>query len=297
MDSPIVLIIYHKPERTRKIIDVLRGVKPKKIFVIADGPKNELDYKECTKTRAQVDKIDWDCEVVRKFSDKNIGLRKNIVGGLNWVFGITDRAIILEDDLNLDPSFFKFCDEMLEKYKNDGRVISVSGNNFLFGKVQISESYYFSRYVHSWGWATWRRAWLLYDDSMSDWKNLKRLNYLNTYLKSRVLCLYWKIIFDLVNSRRIDSWAYVWTYTAFKNQKLTIIPSKNLVSNSGYGRSATHTMFKVKTMGMKVDKMNFPLKHPKIVAENLKADEITEKNIYLRLSVISSMLLKLIINK
>ena len=158
MKTPVVLIIYHRPELTKKVIEALRLVKPKKIFVIADGPKSKKDEKVCLKTRVLIKTIDWDCQIFKKYANKNMGLRKRVVSGLNWVFEKVDKAIILEDDLVIDPSFFKFCEDLLNKYKDNKEIISISGNNFQFGKVSTKSSYYFSHYVHSWGWATWRRA-------------------------------------------------------------------------------------------------------------------------------------------
>ncbi len=292
MKAPIVLIIYNRSYLTKKIIDVLRNIKPKTIYVIADGPKDDTDFGKCRQARNEVEKIDWNCTIHKRYSKINNGLRRNMVNGLDWVFKSVDRAIILEDDLTIDESFFKFCDELLEKYKDSDEIISISGNNFQFGKTKIKESYYFSKYVHSWGWATWRRGWKLYDDSMKDWLVISKDKSFQNYFQNIFSVMYWKQIFKLVYQGEINSWAYIWSYTAFKNQKLTIIPKVNLVSNTGYGKQATHTFFKIRTMGMKTEKINFPLKHPNNIVENKKADLVTERNVYMNPFVVLSLLAK-----
>lgn len=292
MKTPVVLIIYHRPELVNKLIENLRFVKPKKIYVIADGPKNMEDKIACESTRAVIDTIDWPCEVKKIYSKDNLGLRRRVVSGLNEVFSIEDRAIILEDDLVPDPSFFKFCDELLEKYENDERIISISGNNFQFDKNKIKESYYFSKYVHSWGWATWKRAWHLYDDNMESWKKLRKTNWLGKILDNYIATLYWRMIFDLVNTGKIDSWAYRWTYSAMLAKGLTIIPNRNLVSNVGVGESATHTKKNERKLNMPTHKIRFPLIHPKEVRINKKCDKTTEKNVYLTTRIALGLIIR-----
>lgn len=297
MKTPVVLIIYHRPSLVKKVVDAIREAKPHDVFVVADGPKDKIDEELCLQTRKEIDKIDWECEVHKKYSSRNLGLRNNVANGLNWVFDKVDRAVILEEDLLIDKSFFRFCDELLEKYENNDKIISISGNNFLFGEVNIKESYYFSKYVYSWGWATWRRAWKLYDNGMKDWLSIRKTNYLKNYFKNFSFALYWEQIFDLVYKRDINSWAYCWMFTAFKNTKFTIVPNKNLVSNVGYGKEATNTFFRTRTMNMKTEAVSFPLIHPKNISTNLKADNVTKKNIYLNLFVLGSLIARIFFNK
>ena len=295
MNIPIVLIIYHRPDLIKNLVNALRSVKPKNIYVVADGPKAPQDKAACDSARGMIKEIDWPCQIHKIYAKKNMGLRKRVVSGLDTVFKKEKWAIILEDDLIIDPSFFRFCDQLLKKYEKNDQIISISGNNFQFGKNEIKESYYFSRYVHSWGWATWKRAWDLYDDHLTDWTKLRHNNWLNTILSSRVLALYWTMIFDMVSAGQVDSWAYRWTYSAFKNTKLTIIPDRNLVSNIGYGTKATHTTRKSRVMGMETSKMIFPLKHPRRVQRNINADQQTEMVAYLSPIIILSLLIRSIV--
>lgn len=281
MKTPVVLIIYHRPEMTMKVIESIRRVKPGVVFVIADGPKDHIDNKKCLETRALVQSIDWKCKIYKNYARKNSGLRRRVVSGLNWVFSKVDKAIILEDDLVADPSFFQFCEILLKKYENNSKILSISGNNFQFNNNKMEYSYYFSRYVHSWGWATWRRAWKQYDDNMTKWQSLRETNWLHKVFDNRVMELYWRKIFDTTFAGQVDSWAYRWTYSSLLNNGLTIIPKVNLVSNFGFDSRATHTTKKSKVTEMKINSVSFPLKHPHEIERSKKLDAITEDNAYL----------------
>ena len=297
-DVPILFLIFRRKDKALRVIESIAKVKPRKFYISQDGPRNKSEMLEILETReAILSKIDWDCKIYKRYSKKHLGIRRNIVESINWVFETSNKVIVLEDDLLVNISFFLFCKKLLQKYENNDRVISISGNNFQFGKTKTRNSYYFSRYIHSWGWATWKRAWRLYDDEMKDWTKLKKKNYLKSYLSKPISAIYWNNIFNLTSEREIDSWAYCWTYTAFKNKKLTIIPSKNLISNMGYGGKATHTLFKIKSMGMRVETLNFPLKHPRKIKINSKADDITEKNVYFNLLVLISLTLRIVVSK
>lgn len=297
MKTPVVLIIYHRPQMTKKVIDSLREVKPSQIFVIADGPKDKQDAEKCKKTRDFIESVDWKCKIHKKYSSKNLGLRERVVTGLDWVFSKVDRAIILEDDLVIDKSFYSFCEEMLEKYKNNEKVISISGNNFLFGRHNVKDSYFFSRHIYSWGWATWKRAWKLYDDTMSDWSQIKHKKTLNDRFKRWIELVYWNKIFDLTFERKINSWAYAWTYVALINNKLTVVPSINLVSNVGTGQGATHTSIKSKVLNVPIERIDFPLKHPKMIKHDVKADSIVERTLYITPRNVAGLIVRSLSNR
>lgn len=297
MKTPVVIVIYHRPQMTVKVIDSLREVKPSQIFVIADGPKDKQDVKKCRETRDLIKSIDWECKIYKKYSSTNLGLRKHVVSGLNWVFSKVDRAIILEDDLVIDKSFYSFCEEMLEKYKNNEKIISISGNNFLFGRYNVKDSYFFSHHIYSWGWATWRRAWKLYDDTMSDWSQIKSKKILNDRFEGWMELAYWNRIFDLTFERKINSWAYAWTYTALVNNKLTVVPSVNLISNVGTGQGATHTTIKSRVLNVPIERINFPLKHPKVVKRDEKADSIIEYTLYITPRNVAGLILRFLSNQ
>ena len=292
---PVLLLIYKRPDLTKQLISSLSKIKPIKLYVVADGPKNEEEKRKVKETRDLIDKIDWECEIKRNYADKNMGLRRRVPSGIDWFFEHEEEGIILEDDLVPHPSFFGFCEVLLERYKDDERVVSISGNNFQFGKLSMKENYYFSRYVHSWGWATWKRAWEKYDNKMGDWPRIKKEGWLRNYLGDSFLARFWTKMFDLVYKNEIDSWAYVWTYSNFIQSGLTIIPDRNLVKNIGFGTQATHTKIVGKMSFVSTKKMPSTLKHPSFVMRNTEADRNTERVLYLTPRMIVGMITRLIL--
>ncbi len=282
--TPVVLFLYKRPETTVQVIRSISNVKPRKIYLIADGPKSVQERSLSNEARKIVeDNIDWQCDVIKYYSNKNLGLRRRIESGLNMVFQKEDKAIILEDDCVADSSFFYFSQNLLDLYKNNHSIMAISGSNFLFDRQKVKDSYYFSHYPHSWGWATWKRAWNKYDPHISDWPKFKHSLEFKQIFPNKLARYYWKMVFDSIYKDKIDSWAYRWTYSCIKNNLLCITPAKNLVKNIGVGMSATHTKFKTKAISQSIDSMNFPLIHPQIFALNYEFDRITEKHLYLNI--------------
>jgi|GEM_PF-1126017 hypothetical protein len=288
--TPIVLIAYNRPEILEKNLKFIKYLKLSKIYVVCDGPKNKDDKKKTDHVRSLIEKYLDKENLVKIYSSKNMGLRKRIVSGLNEVFKKEESAIILEDDCIADPSFFKLTEELLKKYKNNKNIGSISGSNYLLNNSLVKNSYYFSQYPHSWGWATWKRAWKLFDNEMSDWEK----HWENHSYSSWLVKWYWHLIFSAVNKLKINSWAYRWTYSCWKNSLLTIIPQKNLVTNIGVGKNASNTRFKSSILNMNSISIKFPLIHPKKIVVNKKLDKITEKNLYIKPRTIIGALIKLI---
>lgn len=292
LKSAVVLIIYKRSVNFIDIINALKNVKPSKLYIIADGPKPG-DKDECLKTRDTLEKIiNWPCVIHKNYSNINMGLKKRFNSGISWVFEKEDRAIFIEDDCIPHPTFFRFCDELLEKYKDNDNVLTISGDNFQFGKLNIKESYYFSRYPHVWGWATWKRAWSKYDPDIKDWENSSKYAWLSKVSTSKVSALNWKYIFDRMYQNKINTWDYQLTYMSLKNRGLNIIPTVNLVSNHGYDAAATHTKRKSRVMDMKVQEMKFPLSHPKTLEWNDRADKNIDRVVYLNPISVISLIIK-----
>jgi len=274
--TPIVLFIYRRSDNLERIIEVVRKAKPNEIYIISDGPKNESESKQVRKTRVQLERlINWPCKVHKNYAENNLGLKERFSTGIEWVFKTTDRAIFIEDDCIADPTFFKFCDELLERYKDDDRVMTISGNNFQFGSQKAKTSYYFSRYPHVWGWATWKRAWAKYDKDISDWPSHRQPSWLRDVTHGFIISKFWKYIFDRLYGGKINTWDYQLTYASFKNHGLNIIPSLNLVTNVGYGVGSTNIKKRNKTIGVPTSSMQFPLVHPK----RFEADDIADHRI------------------
>src|SRR4028118_433764 len=184
MKTPVVLIIFNRPAQTEKVFEVIRQAKPPKLLVIADGSRAERpgEAEKCAAARAVIDRVDWDCEVFKNYSDVNLGCDPRISSGLNWVFETVEEAIILEDDCVPHPTFFRYCEELLERYRHDARVMNISGQNVLFGRHRTEYSYYFSRYTLCWGWASWRRAWQYFDVDVKLWPEIRDQNLIKNVL-------------------------------------------------------------------------------------------------------------------
>lgn len=282
MNTPVAIFIYKRTQNLTLIFASLKKIKPKTLYLIADGPKDASEIAQVENTRKNLELlIDWPCQVHKNYSNTNLGLKKRFNSGINWVFNQEDQAIFLEDDCIPDPSFFRFCDELLEKYKDDERVFSISGNNFQFGKEKSKESYYFSKYPHIWGWATWKRSWEKYDSEMSDWHSRRQTNWLREVTDGFIISKFWKYIFDRLSSGKINTWDYQLTYASFKSRALNIIPSINLVTNVGYGTDSTNIKSLNKTIGVPTVPMQFPLVHPTKMKVDAVSDQAIENLVYL----------------
>ena len=276
--TAVAFIIFNRPDTTERVFAEIAQARPPRLLVVADGPRDDRpdERSRCHATRKIIERVNWECEVLTNFSDRNLGCKGRVASGLDWVFSVTDEAIVLEDDCLPAPSFFRFCDDMLERFRNDARVMAISGDNF----QQIrptSDSYYFSRYNHVWGWASWRRAWKHYDVDIAVWPYVKRSGLLRDILPDQNDVSYWETVFDMVFNDQIGTWDYQWTLACWLQSGLTVLPSKNLVSNIGFGVGATHTNRNSRLACMPVYDLEFPLDHPSFVVRNVKADRHTER--------------------
>jgi len=302
LKTPVVFIIFNRPDTTSRVFAEIAKARPPKLLVIADGPRanHPDDAEKCAAVRAIVDNVDWDCEVLTNYSNVNLGCKRRVSSGLDWVFDIVEEAIILEDDCLPHPTFFQFCEELLEKYRDDERIAMISGNNFLVGKKRTEYSYYFSRYTHIWGWASWRRAWDNYDVDMQLWPEIRDGGWLDDLLDNKKGVWYWNYIFQNVYKGKIDSWDYQWTFSCWIQSAMTIIPTVNLVSNIGFGSGAVHTKEENKFSNMLNKPITFPISHPPYILRDSVADYITEKTIFSGkplLKMGKSMLKQIIYNK
>jgi hypothetical protein len=275
MKSPIVLIIFNRPNHTKEVFSRIAEVKPTQLFIIADGPRNDDDIPKCQASQDIVKEISWDCEVYRNYSDINLGCGKRPATGISWVFEHVDRAIILEDDCIPHPDFFRFCDELLEKYENDTRVMQINGNNFQLGRKYGQYSYYFSRHSICWGWATWHRAWKLFDINVKLWAELRKQQWLYDILKDENLVKYFENIFQETYQEEIVSWwDHQWTFACWVHNGLSISPRNTLITNIGFGKDATHTKKPDSIWAyLPASAIDFPLKHPPYVMPNAEADQ------------------------
>lgn len=283
LTTPVAFLIFNRPETTARVFERIRQVKPRILLIIADGPRldNKQDMKRCQEVREIVENIDWNCQVFKNYSEINLGCKKRVASGLNWVFNMVEEAIILEDDCLPDISFFRFSEELLQYYCNDQRIMSISGNNFCPNVYQTEYSYCFSRYANIWGWATWRRAWRYYSLEMDLWQKIFKDNWLNQIFYDQTTVDYWKDIFLRTYKNQINTWDYQWLFTCWTQNGLSIVPKHNLVSNIGFSIDATHTKKgNHKSSNLSTYSLGFPLEHPPFMIPNRKADEYLQKNFF-----------------
>lgn len=245
MKKPVLFLIFNRPETTFRVFEAIRAYQPEDLFIAADGPRPHVstDAVRCAEVRTVAEKVDWRCRVHTLFREKNMGCRYGVADGITWFFDQVEEGIILEDDCLPSPDFFRFCEEMLVRYRDNEKVMHIGGTNFQDGIKRGDGSYYFSMIPHIWGWASWRRAWKKYDVNMTDFpeyiKNWKPSDFMpgHPYIQWRFQLLFRK---TYEKSPYFNTWDYQWHYAVVKNKGLTVIPNYNLVSN--IGESGTHTV-------------------------------------------------------
>ena len=274
LHTPVAFLIFNRPDLTAQVFEAIRQAKPHKLLVVADGPRFSEEAEKCEKARAVIQQVDWECEILTNFSNVNLGCKRRVSRGLDWVFSEVEEAIILEDDCLPTPSFFTFCQTLLEYYRHDERIMHISGNNFQFGQSRSEYSYYFSKYNPIWGWASWRRAWKHYDVEMKTWEEFKVSKIINSVHTDTYEQNYWLNIFEEVDKGLIDTWDYQWTYVCWSQGGLCIIPDVNLVSNIGFRSDGTHTTTESYLSNLpKAD--IWEIKHPPFVLSHREADAYT----------------------
>jgi hypothetical protein len=267
--TPVAFFIFNRPELTRLSFSAIREARPPRLYVVADGPRasHPQDRELTLAARAIVDDVDWPCQVIANFSDRNLGCKRRIASGLDWVFGQEERAIIIEDDCLVDQSFFPFCDQLLERYEDEPKVHMISGCNVHSDRLTTGASYYFSRCYHIWGWASWARAWRTYDLDMADWGARRKTEWPAALTGDQRVADLARHLFDLSHSNALDQWDFQWVYSGWKRDALAIVPSVNLVKNVGFGPQATHQRRPpAHVTRMSLSSMEFPLNHPSDVA-------------------------------
>lgn len=277
--TPVVFIIFKRPDTTEKVFEAIRQAQPPKLFVIADGPRSG-EVEMCAATRAIIDRVDWDCEVLKNYADVNMGCKQRVSGGLNWVFEQVEEAIILEDDCLPHPTFFRFCEELLEKYRHDERIMSIGGTNLLVEWKSDIQSYFFSNYFHCWGCATWKRVWNYYDVDMNLWTDSKIQKKVREVIGDDNQYFNRKKHLDSAYGGKVDSWAYPFFFMCLAHSGLSIRPSVNLVTNIGFTKNATHTKVADVRSGMPLNSMLFPLKEPLNVAADRQHDYEQYKKVW-----------------
>jgi hypothetical protein len=238
ISTPVVLLIYRRPELIRRVAERVFAANPPLLLVVADGPRDTSEQALCDEARNVIREFPWAGEVRWEAAERNLGLRRRVSSGIDWAFSQVERAIILEDDCLPEPSFFTYCEALLERYRDDERVMEIAGSSLTADSVDTDGSYYFSKYYHPWGWATWRRAWSLYDVDIARWPEIKRRGgfTFDTWVEKR----FWSRVFDRSHNREFNTWDYQWLFAMLSHSGMSAVPKTNLVTNIGFGPGGTH---------------------------------------------------------
>lgn len=272
--TPVLLIVFNRPEKTRSSLEAIAKAEPETLLVAADGPRNENESGLCAQTREIVDSMDWDCTVLKNYADRNMGCGVRIYTAIDWAFSMYDELIILEDDCIPGIDFFRFCSELLDNYRDKDKVMHISGNNFQGGQSRTRYSYYFSKYTHAWGWATWKRAWQHFEWDMRSWPAFRDQGKIRQMCSNKTERDYWTRIFDQMLEGADDVWDYKWNFSVWKQAGLVIVPDVNLVSNIGFGEGATHTKQENAFSNLPIQSLD-TIVHPENIERNIEADEFT----------------------
>jgi hypothetical protein len=274
LETAVLFMAFNRPETTSRVFDAIRKARPPRLYVAADGPRADRigETARVERVRKIATEVDWPCEMKTLFRKDNLGCKQAVSGAITWFFENEEEGIILEDDCLPHPDFFNFCETMLDYYRNDERVDVITGNNFQNGQQRGAGAYYFSKYNHCWGWASWRRAWRHYQGDLPFWPEWRGSDDWKAVCPDNIERRYWERIFDQVYAGAIDTWDYPWTACVWTHRGLTATPNVNLVTNIGFGVDATHTC------DPNAHQANMPVAalpeivHPQIVKQDKEAD-------------------------
>lgn len=274
--SAVLFICFNRKDSAQQVFNAIREAKPPRLYFACDGARTEEEWEKCNDVRSIQQQVDWDCELKTKFSDVNLGVKVGESTAMDWFFQHEEEGIILEDDTYPDNSFFRFCDEMLAKYRNDERIWNINGNNLMMEwEHGTMDSYYFSQHGYGayWGWASWRRVWDKYDVEMKEYPAVRKTPVLDDHFLDKSEKNEAYMLFDLTMTGEISSWDYQMDFARIVNKGYTIIPNKNLISNIGFGAEGTHTINENDPRNNKdLCALDFPLKHPAEVYVDEKRD-------------------------
>ena len=277
MKSPIAFLVFNRPECTARTFAAIREARPPRLLVVADGPRETRpeDVEKCRAVRALIDEgVDWPCTVERNYAIQNLGCAHRVASGLTWAFERSEQLVVVEDDCLPDPSFFEFCDELLDRYAADTRVGQICGCSRYVSKVERDTSYIFSRYGPIWGWASWRRAWKTYDLSMKTWPRFRSMKGLDGVTQSAAEAKFRTALYDGLHSNpQVSTWDFQWGYAKLSQGLLSIIPCRNLVTNIGGGADATHAVGR-SDLKLDAQSMPRPLIHPDFILPDAKFDRM-----------------------
>lgn len=280
--TPVLFLVFNRPDTTRKVFEAIRSAKPQRLYVAGDGPRpnreGETDLVNVVRQIATA--VDWECEVKTLFRDENLGCKYAVSEGITWFFENEEQGIILEDDCLPSQSFFRYCEELLHKYKDEESIYLVSGDSRGCESFEMKEDYGFCKYPMIWGWASWSRVWKNYDSELKDWPK-QRETLLSSVSSYKPTVRFWKTIFNRMYKNKIDTWDYQFCYLLLKNKGKCIVPKVNLITNLGFGADATHTFnSQCESANRERFEINFPLNHSPHPESEIKINDFFDRNVF-----------------
>lgn len=276
MNTAVLLLVFNRPDTTKKVLGQIRKVKPKRLYVGCDAARATKigEDQVVGEVRSIIQEmVDWECELHTLYQTQNLGCKMAVSGALSWFFEQEEMGIILEDDCLPDLSFFSYCEELLLRFKDDESIFMISGNNFQRGNKVTSYSYYYSWLTHIWGWASWRRSWQKVDLEMKNWEEFKRNGGVSQIYPNRTYAKAWERTFERYLAGKYNTWDYPLLFASWWHRQLTVLPEVNLVTNIGFGGVNTHTSndTQTKLSGIPafelLDLLHNPIKKPNLVAD------------------------------
>ena len=277
LEKPVLFLVFNRPDVTGKVFEAIKNAQPPRLYVAADGPRESVatDQERCAEIRSIIlDNIDWQCDIKTLFREQNLGCRDAVSSAIDWFFDNEEDGIILEDDCLPHPDFFRFCSEMLDYYRDNEKIMHISGSNFNFGKKYGIADYYFSRYAMIWGWASWRRAWKQYDRDMASLDEFTRQDATKLIPDTRQRRRFLEIFEKVRNhDAEFNTWDFQWFYSVLRKQGLAIQPNVNMVSNIGFIDNPTHKIKTPELANLSREAVPKEITHPEKIFPDRDADD------------------------
>lgn len=276
---PILLIIYNRAEETHNCFEVLKVLKPSKLYVAGDGadPDKKVDYAKCLRARNVVTP-NWECDVKTFYKDEHVGKAQMIFQAINWFFENEPEGIILLDDILPHIDFFYYCEELLERFRHVHKVVHISGANFQKHHKRGDASYYFSAYANTWGFATWKDRWTHFDLKMTELNNVNFNEIVGRYFAKKKERKHWIKWYNVLKIKKLDLWDYQYNFHLWFQDGLCVTPNTNLITNAGFKKNKKHRIRKL----MMPSRAILPLTHPEEIVQETRADYYAFKKFYKR---------------
>lgn len=281
--AAVLLLTFNRPDTTARVLEAIKAYAPKRLYWASDGPRPHKPGEAALVEQVQAlqAQVDWPCEVRTLFREQNLGCRNAVTEAISWFFEQEEEGIVLEDDCLPHADFFRFCEAMLARYRHDERIGHIGGTNFQRGAQRGVGSYYYSKWVHIWGWASWRRVWQSIDHSLENLPRLQAEGYLQGLYPNAQLRAFWQHNLQAVHTGELDTWDYGYAFGVVASSRLAITPNANLVTNIGFDARATHTVSKDNALAnVKLAPLAPPYQAPLTMLPNSIADDYSARYVF-----------------